>query len=205
MLLKEIFGNNRICALAGDKSTGKTNNLMALIKDFRRDNKKTPIYVFGIDEPTLNWLKKLGGVFEVSSLEQLANKKDSLIIIDEFVRLKLNNRRHKERLDSFVDFIYHNNNWVILSCPNLREYNSIIGSKIEGWLLKSLMISSLVNGSQLKEIVMNYNGRFKCINSIDIAEDKILIINNDYEKVIELEYIKEVDNKLNNIDIFGGK
>ena len=205
MLLKEIFGNNRICALAGDKSTGKTNNLMALIKDFRRDNKKTPIYVFGIDEPTLNWLKKLGGVFEVSSLEQLANKKDSLIIIDEFVRLKLNNRRHKERLDSFVDFIYHNNNWVILSCPNLREYNSIIGSKIEGWLLKSLMISSLVNGSQLKEIVMNYNGRFKCINSIDIAEDKILIINNDYEKVIEFEYIKEVDNKLNNIDIFGGK
>lgn len=204
MLLKQIFGENRICALAGDKSTGKTNNLMALIKDFRKENKKTKIYVFGLDEHTLNWIKKLTNVFEVSSLEQLANKKDALIIIDEFVRLKLNDRRYKERLDQFTDFIYHNNNWVILSCPNLREYNSIIGSKIEGWLIKSLKISSLVNGSQLKEIILNYSGRFKCINSIDIEEDKILVINDDYEKVIKLEYIKEVDNKVNNVDIFGG-
>ena len=203
MMLKEVFGNNRICALAGDKSTGKTNNLMALIKDFRKDNKKTKIYVFGLDENTLNWIKRLGNVFEVSSLEQLSNKKDSLIIIDEFVRLKLNDRRHKERLDAFVDFIYHHNNWAILSCPNLREYNSIIGSKIEGWLIKSLRISSLVNGSQLKDVILNYNGRFKCINSIDIEEDKILVINDDYEKVIKLEYIKEVDNKIHNVDIFG--
>ncbi|MEK6883364.1 MAG: AAA family ATPase, partial [Nanoarchaeota archaeon] len=127
MLLKEIFGDNRICALAGDKSTGKTNNLMALLKNFRNHNKQTKIYVFGIDEVTLKWLRRFNDVYEISTLEQLSDKKDSLIIIDEFQKLQLNDRRYKELLNKFVDFIYHNNNWAILSCPNLREYNSIIG------------------------------------------------------------------------------
>lgn len=201
-LLKEICGDSRIIGLAGSKNVGKTNNLTALIKNFRENNKETPIYVYGLNETTLNWIKKLGNIFEVSSLEQLSNKQNCLIIVDEFQKLKLNDRRYKEVLDSFIDFIYHRNNWVIFSSPNVREFNSIIGSKIERWLLKTIRHSDLVNGSHLKDAVMNYNGRYKSINDIQIEKDKVLVINQDCEKIIQLEYIKEIDDKQQNKSIF---
>ena len=203
MLLKEVFGNSKIVGLAGEKDSGKTNNLAALIKDFRQYNKKTQIYVYGFEEPVIQWLQnQFKEIYEISSLEQLRSKRNSLIIIDEFELLQLNNRRYTEQLNQFVDFVYHHNNWVILCSPSLREYNSIIGSKIERWAIKSIDATSLVNGSQLKDAVLNYKGRHKAINSVDIGKDKLLIINQDYEKVIELEYIKEVDTKLKNVNIF---
>jgi len=202
ILLKEVFGNKRVIGLAGEKSTGKTNNLMALIKDFRKSNKETEIYVFGLDKETLDWIKKFKKVYEISSIKQLTNKKDALIIIDEFQRIKLNSRKHRELLNNFIDFIYHNNNWLIVTTPNPREFNLVIGSKIEGWCLKSLNLNNLVNGSQLKEIVKAYSGRFKVIDDICIKNNELLIINNEFEKVLDLEYIKEIDNKLNNLDIF---
>ena len=202
MKIKEIFGNYRVVALAGEKDEGKTNNLMALLKDFRKENEKTPIYVYGLNEQTLSWLKQFKNIFEISSIKQLSNKRDCLIIIDEFQRLKLNCKRKREHLNDFVDFIYHNNNWLILTTPNPREFNSVIGSKIEGWCLKSLKLSNLVNGSHLKEAVLSYNGRYKSIDDININKDEILIINNDYEKIIKVNYIPEIDTKKKNVNIF---
>jgi len=201
--LKEVFGNSRIVGLAGEKDSGKTNNIIALIKDFRQYKKDVRIYVYGLEEPILEWLKKnFREIYEVSSLEQLATKKNCLIVLDEISKLNLNNRRYTEQLNLFVDFVYHNNNWVILSSPSLREFNSIIGGKIERWAIKSINVTNLVNGSQLKEIVLNYKGRYKSINSIDVPRNELIIINSDYEKFIELEYIKEVDTKVKNINIF---
>jgi hypothetical protein len=206
MLLKEVFGGYRIAALAGDKSTGKTNNLMALLKDFREHNKETPIYVYGIDEPTLEWAKKeLGKVYEFSSLDQLTNKRNCLVVADEFQKLKLADKRHISKRDAFVDFIYHNNNWAILSSPNLREFNSIIGTIVERWLLKSMKSSSLINGSQLKKTVEAYGGRYKVLENIDLPYDKMIIVNSDYEKVISLKYLKEIDRKPEYVDIFDAK
>jgi len=203
--LKEMFGKYRIVAISGEKDEGKTNNLMALLKEFRENNTETEIYVYGLNELTLNWIKRFKNVFEISSIKQLSNKKDCLIIIDEFQKLKLNNKRKKELLDDFVDFIYHNNNWLILTTPSPREFNSVIGSKIEGWCLKSLKLANLVNGSHLKDVVMSYNGRFKSIDDINIEKGSLLIINNDYEKILELEYIEEIDNKKKNVNIFNIK
>ncbi len=206
MKLKEVFGNCRIVGLAGEKDSGKTNNLIALIKDFRQHKKDVRIYVYGLEEPVLEWLNKnFKEIYEVSSLEQLATKKNCLIVLDEISKLNLNNRRYTEQLNLFVDFVYHNNNWVILSSPSLREFNSTICGKIERWVIKSINVNNLVNGSQLKEIVLNYKGRYKSINSIDVPRNELLIINPDYEKSIEMEYIKEVDTKVKNVDIFSIK
>ena len=202
MVIKEVFGDKKVVGLAGNKSEGKTNNLMALIKNFRKYNKITPIYVYGLNENCLNWVNKLGNVYEFSTLRQLIDKNNSLIIIEEFQKLKLNDRKQRDILNEFIDFIYHNNNWVIFCSPNLREFNSIIGSKIERWCLKSLNLKDLINGSQLKEEILNYNGRFKILKDIRIDKNKILVINEDYEKVFEIEYIREVDDKKRNIDIF---
>ncbi len=204
MKIKEIFNENRVIGFAGDKNTGKSNNLISLIVDFRKYNKDTNISVYGFKNEVIRYLKQYN-VTEVSTLKQITMKKDCIIIMDEFQKLKLNDKRYKDDLDDFIDFVYHNNVRIILASPNLREFNSIIGSKIEGWILKSLGIEDLVNGSQLKRVVDEYKGNLKVFKSLQIPNSSILIINNDKEKVIKLDYIKEVDTKIGNKDLFTEK
>lgn len=195
MILRKLFGKNRIVAMVGSKNEGKTNNLIALLKDFRNHNKKTKVYLYGFDEVSLAYLKRLGDVFEVSGLEQLQDKEDSLIVCDEVQTLGLSDRRHKERLNLFIDFIHHSNNWLLLSSPNPREFNSILGSIVEVWVVKSVRLRDLVRGSQIKERLLGYKGRFRVLEGVRIPRNEILILNDDYEKEIKLQYIQEVDGK----------
>lgn len=203
-LLKSIFGKKRIVALAGNKDCGKTNNLIALIEDFRKVNKNTKIYVYGLDSETLNYLNKFENIFEITELSQFTGKRDSLFIVDEFQKLHLGDRRYKDLLDSFVDLIYHkeNNNRVLFCSPNLREFNSVIGGKIEKWLVKSISYDCLVNGSQLKQAIINYSGRYKQLNDLVIPKDTILILGEETTREINLPYIKEADGKVDILDIF---
>ena len=193
MMLKKIFGDCRIVALAGEKNSGKTNNLIAMLKDY----KKAPIYAYGLPKEAIDYL----GAKEISSLRQLVHKRDCVIVLDEFQKLRLNDRRYKDELNDFVDFVYHNNVYVILCSPNIREFNTIIGSVIEKWLLKNVALDMCVNGSQLKKVINGYKGRYKVLNAIDIPKNELLVINNEEEIVLKLPYIKEIDNKKDNKEI----
>ena len=200
-ILKDLFKDCRIVGLAGLKNTGKTNNLVYLIREHRKTNKDTPIYAFGMPNEVMGYLKKLG-VKEISSLRQLVNKKNCLLILDEFQKLKLNDRRFKDDLDNFIDYIYHNNVYVILSSPNIREFNSIIGGIIEKWLLKSVRLDNCINGSQLKKVIDGYKGKYKSLGDLEVPLDKVLVINDEEEISLHCEYVKEADDKLENNDIF---
>jgi len=199
--LKEIFGNGRILGLAGIKNSGKTNNLVSLIVDYRKYHVDTPIYAFGMPNEVMEFLKKIG-VKEISSLKHLVKKKSCLLILDEFQKLKLGDRRYKDDLDEFVDFVYHNNVYVILCSPNIREFNSIIGGVIEKWLLKSVKPDMCINGCQLKKVIEAYKGRYKSLGTIEMPVDKLLVINEEQEMVVNCEYVEQADNKKTNQDIF---
>jgi hypothetical protein len=194
MELKKIFDDCRIVGLAGDKHSGKTNNLVSLIIEYREQKKDVPIYAYGMPLEVMKFLVKLG-VEEISSLKQMVNKKDCLLICDEFQKLKLNDRRYKDQLAEFVDFIYHRNVYVIFSSPNIREFNSVIGGIIERWLLKSVRIDSCVNGSQLKEVIDEYKGKYKSLGCIYVPKNEILLINDDKETIIKCKYIQKADTK----------
>ena len=196
-ILQDIFKDCRIIGLAGVKSSGKTNNLCYLLQQL----KNTEVYFFGMDTTTTEYLLDLG-FNEFSSLNQLVGKKNCIIIIDEFQKLRLNDRRYKDVLNKVVDFVYHNNIYLIFSTPNIREFNTIIGGFIEKWLLKTILVDMCINGSQLKKMVEDYKGRHKQMNNIILPKDKILVINNEKEKLITCEYIKEIDDKAKQRNIF---
>jgi len=201
MNLKKIFDGCRIVGLAGEKNTGKTNNLISLIKEYREKNKETPIYVYGMPKEVMSYLTKLK-VKEISCIAHLARKRDCLLIIDEFQKLKLNDRRHKDELNTFVDFVYHNNVYTILASPNIREFNSVIGGVIERWLLKNVRLDMCVNGSQLKKVIENYKGRHKDLDVIELELWELLLINEEEEIVLNCDYIKEADNKKGQVKLF---
>lgn len=201
MELKRIFGDKRIVALVGEKNSGKTNNLVRLILEYREQRKDVPIYAYGMQPEVMRFLNKLG-VDEISCLKHLIQKKNCILILDEVEKLKLNDKRYKELLDEFVEFIYHNNVYVIFSSQNIREFNSIIGSVIEKWLLKTIRVDSCVNGSQLKQIVEEYQGGYKTLGVIEVPKNEILLINDQQEEIIKCAYVKEADNKKINKNLF---
>ena len=201
MKLKKVFQDCRIVALAGIKNSGKSNNLVHLILDYRKHNNKTPIFIYGMPTPVTVYLRKYG-VREISSIKHLVNKRDCLLIIDEFQKLKLNDRRYKEVLDIFVDFIYHNNVYCIFSTPNIREFNSVIGGVIEKWLLKSVRVDQCINGSQLKKALQSYEGRYKVLGSVNVPKNELLVINDTEEILIHCPYIEDIDTKKTNINLF---
>ena len=201
MSFKEIFKDCRIAGLAGNKNTGKTNNLFFLLQELRKENKDLMIYAYGIPEALKPLLLELD-VLEISSLKQMVGKKGSLFIIEEMQRLKLNDRRYKDALGEFVDFIYHNNNYCLLSSPAIREFNSVIGGIIEKWLLKSINLDDCINGSQLKKAVEEYKGKFKSLGDITLKREDILLINNEKEIILTCGYVEAADLKKSLIKVF---
>ncbi len=78
----------------------------------------------------------------------------------------------------------------------------MIGGVIEKWALKSVRIDQCVNGSQLKQVVDNYKGRHKSLGSIHTEPNELLIINNDYEQLLTIDYFKDADHKKTIKEIF---
>lgn len=193
-----LFGQDRIVGLAGVTNCGKTNNLIAIIKEYCEFNPERKIYIFGFDKSARQFMLNFKNVSEFSDLNQLSTVENSLIVIDEFQKLKLNDRRQRDLIESFTSFIYHNNNWLLLCSPNLRSFNSVIGGYIQRWALKTILMSSLVRGSQLKDVARSYNGIYKVINDIIIPTDTIYIPDRQMDIYLKLPYIAEVDNKKNN-------
>lgn len=191
---KTVFKNSRIVGLAGSKSTGKTNNLVSMIVEYRLSNPDTPIYVFGIEQGVMRYLKSIG-IKEISSLRHLHNKRDCIIIIDEFQMLELNTPKYRRVLNAFIDFIYHTNCYVIFSSPQIREFNTIIGSVIETWLLKSIKTDQCINGSQLKKVVSEYKGKYEALGCLTVPVDELLLVNGEEEITIPCEYISDADDK----------
>lgn len=200
-MLQKIFGNERIIGYAGNPNTGKTNNLCAAMIEYMSKTGRN-VVVYGFPDAILEELSRHGTVIPVASLEQMTTYENVLIVIDEMQRLNLNDRRYRELLNAFTDFIHHNNNYCIITSPSLREFNSVIGGKISRWVVKSLSQSSLVNGSQLKGAVRNYKGRYKVIDDVRISNDSAVVLGDNHEIVIKFPYVEAVDTKKNNEDIF---
>jgi len=199
--LQEIFsGDKRIVGLAGITNSGKTNNLISVLKEFREINDKVPIFAYGMPDKVMKYLKTMG-VKEINSLKQMTEKKNCILVIDEFQRLRLNDARYRYELNDFVDFVHHRNVYVILSSPNIRSFNSVIGGVIDRWILKTVRADQCINGSQLKGIVNDYKGRHKSMGCIILPKDKILVINDEEETVIDCPYIEQADNKADNEDL----
>lgn len=201
---KTIFKDCRIAALAGEKSSGKSNNIIALIHEMREEEplKNLDVFVYGFSKEVTKYLKKKLNCHEISSIKQLAKKKNCLVIIDEMQKLKLNDRRYKDDLSEFVDFTYHNNVYCLLSSPNIREFNSVIGSVVEKWLLKSVSVDDCINGSHLKKVVDEYKGVYKSLGRIEMPKNELLVVNNEYDIILECAYVEMADKKRDLVKIF---
>ncbi len=201
MILKQVFNNNRIVGLIGNSHTGKTNNLIYLIKEFKKANRKAGVVVYGFNKESTDYLKKIG-CETADSLEQLSLARNKLVCLDEFQRLNLSDKRYKQVSQEFFDFIFHNNNWLILSSPNLSEFNKMVCRRVDAWLVKELHVKDLVNGSKVKVVCNDYKGYVKSLGRFNVGKGELLFISSKTTELLTIPYIKAVDGKKANVDIF---
>jgi len=201
MLLKKIFKNNRIVGVVGNPNSGKTNNVIFLIKEFLETNPKANVVIYGFNQLSTDYLTRLGCVV-ANSLAQISLAQNSLIVLDEFQKLRISDKRYRELSQEFFDFIYHNNNWLLLSSPNLAEFNKLICRRVDAWLIKELYVHDLVNGSRVKTICMDFKGFTKALGRFNIKKNEMLFLTDITSEKITVPYIKDVDGKIINVDIF---
>ena len=205
--LKEIiklFEHYRVFGCVGVTNSGKTNNLVFLVSELKKFNPDLSIVVYGFNKEVTDYLVGLG-CRNVDSLKQLSLVRDSVIFVDEFQKLKISDRRYKSLSDEFFDFIYHNNNWVILSSPNLSEFNKMVCRRVKVWFVKNLSIDDLVNGSSLKSALNDYMGVYKSLGRFNISKSSFLVLCDEQNFLFDCDYVKMVDSKKDNRFIFVGE
>jgi len=202
-LLKRVFEGARIVALAGATSSGKTNAIMYLLKNYREYNKTTEILIYGVQPAVMKWASENLGATEISSLDHISDRDNSIFYLDECHLLGLNDRKNNEQIQAFAAFIAHANNYCILSSASTRIFNSNLCSVIQKWLLKTVKFESLVNGSDLKRTIQNYRGRYKRLKNVIIPVDKLLVISEAEEVILDIPYMPEIDTKAELPDLFG--
>jgi len=201
MILKKVFEKNRIVGVIGNPNSGKSNNIIALVESFLKVNSTANVIIYGFNQQSTAYLKKLG-CKTADSLTQLSLARNSLIVLDEFQKLHLSDKRYRELSQEFFDFIFHNNNWLMLSSPNLAEFNKLVCRRVDAWLIKELYTKDLVNGSKVKTVCEDYKGFAKSLGRFNIEKNEVLLLSDVTSEILTLPYIKDVDGKLNNPNIF---
>ena len=149
LLSEFVFDGVRIAALAGEKNTGKTNNLVYLLLDFHKANPDRQIVIFGFNEVTTKYLIDKCKAKVINRLEQLNYYKKALFVLDEAQKLHLHDRRQRDIIDNITAMIYHEelDNYLLISSPQLRTFNRQVCSMVETWLIKTVKANSCANGS----------------------------------------------------------
>ena len=194
MKFHKLFGKPQIVGLVANSNTGKSNLIYYLIEELSKDFDFS-VYAYGLRN-------KIQFVREFNSIEELEQIKDSLIIIDErFSLFDLDNRKIKRKIENTLRLVFHNNN-VILLCGLGENFKKFLSAKLDLIIFKKVSFAELVNGSRVKNIVMNYNGVERGTAILALRDNEAIIFDGMHYYKIEVPYLRQYDTKLNNVPIF---
>jgi hypothetical protein len=192
--LMNLFDKPKIIAIVGNVGEAKSNTLYYLL-DYLGKNYNFNLYTYGLRYDITNAIR----FNSVQELEQIQN---SLIIIDEVMSLwDLDDRKIKKQIENTLRMIEHNNNIMIISAipENLKKF---ICGKIKAYIFKACTHSDFINGSGVKNVLLNYRGEENGSTMFNIDKDKALLFDGHHYYVLNIPYMEEFDSKSNNKDIF---
>lgn len=193
LLNKGIFKEPSIYAIIGDPNSGKSMLVYNLIEELKNE------YTFSLITYGLrNEIKESKEIHSINELEQI---KDSIIFMDEFFTLfDLEDRKKRNQIENSLRLIYHNNNILVLvGLP--ENFKKFISAKVNVIFYKSVNFFDFINGSNVKRLILDYNGLERGSTLLNIGKDEVIVYDGSYKKYRN-EYLKQYDTKLNNVPIF---
>lgn len=194
MDIKNLFDKPKIIGLVANTDEGKSNTIYWLLDSLNKDMKfKT--YAYGLRS-------KYAGINKIHSVSELESITDSLIVIDEMFSLfDLDNRKIKGQIENTIRLLFHNNN-ILLLCGLGENFKKFLSAKIHVVIFKKITLSDLINGSGIKNIVMNYQGVEKGSTMLNLKIDEALIYDGKHYQKFKIPYMKQYDSKVGNKAIF---
>ena len=121
--------------------------------------------------------------------------------MDEFFTLfDLEDRKKRNQIENSLRLIYHNNNILVLvGLP--ENFKKFISAKVNVIFYKSVNFFDFINGSNVKRLILDYNGLERGSTLLNIGKDEVIVYDGSYKKYRN-EYLKQYDTKLNNVPIF---
>ncbi len=193
MDIYKLFNQPQIIGLIANQHTGKSN-LIYYFLDTLKAKYKFKVFVYGLrcDVPGTQQ------IHTVTELEQITN---SIVFVDELFSLfDLDNRKVKQQIENTIRLIFHNNN-VLFLCGLAENFKKFLSAKLHILIFKKTTISDLINGSRVKNIIMNYKGVERGHTVLNIPIDRALIFDGDHYHNIKIPYMKDYDSKAGNVPI----
>lgn len=196
MIITTLLNKPSIVGIIGDVNQAKSMLVYNIIKDLS-NTKNFKFFHYGLKS-------KVGGI-PIRSVKEMESIKDSLIIVDEFCTLfDLDNRKARRIIENTLRLINHNNNILILVGVG-ENFKKFISSKLSIIVYKQVSFSDLINGSNVKKIIMDYNGDEKGSELLNLPIDEALIYDGEHYHKFKVPYLKEFDTKVENVEIFTPK
>ena len=193
MNLKNLFTKPKIIGLVANANEGKSNTIYWILDSLRKDY-TFKLYVYGLRCPVSNTIQ----IYSVDELEQI---KDSILIVDEMENLfDFNNRKVRKEIEKTIRLIFHNNN-VLLLCGLGENFKKFLSGKLNALIFKKITFADLINGSRVKNIILNYNGVEKGTTILNLAINETIIFDGLHYKKFDVPYMKDYDTKAKNVPI----
>lgn len=196
--LEELFLSPKIIAIVANANEGKSNLIYYLLYQLGK-HYTFKTYAYGLRI-------SLKGVQQVYSIPELEQIKDSVIVIDEMSSLfDLDNRKIKKQIEAMIRLIYHNNNVLLLSGLG-ENFKKFISSKLHAIIYKKVLLSDLINGSAVKNHILEYKGYElgSSVLNLGVEECILLDIKGHWTK-LQIPYMKQFDTKKENKEILKEK
>ena len=189
----KCFSKPCIIAIIGDVNEAKSNLIYHIIEELKKEN-KFKLYTYGLRN-------KIRGSQEVYSVDELEKTRDSINIIDEVMNLwDLDDRKAKKIIEKSLRLINHNNN-ILLICGVPDNFRKFIAGKIDIVIYKKCTLSDFVNGSKVKNTLLNYKGNELGSSVFNIRKNEALIYDGIHYNKIDVPYYRHYDTKRDNVPI----
>ncbi len=197
ILFHKLFSKPCIAGICSDTNTGKSNLIYYILDELKKDF-RFKVHVYGLR-------CDVAGTLKFSSVEELEQIKDSLIIIDEMFSLfDLDNRKTKTQIENTIRLLFHNNN-ILLLCGLGENFKKFLSAKLSVIIFKKVTFSDLINGSSVKNKVLAYCGYEKGSKILNLAVDEAIIHDGLAYHKIKIPYLQKYDTKLKNVPILVSK
>lgn len=195
--IKKVL-KNELIILTGRSNEAKTSFMCDLISSYKKFYSAS-VYTFNFSSELV---KVLGTIpfFSLSEMEKISN---SLIFVDEVSLLfDLDNRKKKRQIDTILRLMNHRGNKIFL-CGLPSDFKKFLCAKAKTFIYKSLNISDLINGSELKNVLLQYCGLELGVYSLQLKKSEVLVFDGQegFFK-ISFGYNKVFDTKKENKNLF---
>ena len=196
-MITELFSKPKIIGIAADANTGKSNLIYHILHTLN-EKYSVKIYAYGLK----SGVERVHPIHSVTELELI---RDSVIVIDEMFSLfDLDNRKVKNLIENTIRLIYHHNN-VLLLCGVPENFKKFLSGKLNVIFFKKVTIADLINGSSIKNTLMNYKGNERGSSVLNMPVDEALVYDGLHYTVFKVPYLKQYDLKANNVPILNKK